>query len=151
MSGIGSLTSSISQYVDFHIRPLAEQAPSYIKDTDHMLSIADSLNPLPEDELILATFDVSSLYTSIPHDGGVMAMEHFLSKRDCSSFPSLTCLVEFVKLILTCNYFIFQDSWFLQNRGVAMGSPFAPSFAYLYMAFFLKRCTFTIIPSSKTT
>ncbi len=101
-----------------------------------MLSIIDSLNPLPEEDLILATFDVSALYTSIPHDGGVEAMEHFLSKREQNSSPSLNCLVEFVKLILTCNYFIFQDSWFLQKRGVAMGSPFAPSFANLYMAFF---------------
>ncbi len=34
------------------------------------------------------------------------------------------------------NYFIFQNYFFIQRRGVVMGSAFAPSFANLYMASF---------------
>lgn len=136
VAGIGSLTASISTFVDHFIRPLAEAAPSFIKDTGHLLSIIDTLSPLPEDELILVSFDVNALYTSIPHDGGLEALEHFLSKGENPPNPSANCILELVKLILTCNYFIFQDKWFLQKRGVAMGSPFAPSFANIYMRLF---------------
>lgn len=136
VAGIGSLTASMSTFVDHFIRPLAEAAPSFIKDTGHLLSVIDTVNPLPADEIILVTFDVNALYTSIPHDEGLEALEHFLSKRATSQNPSTNCILEFAKLILTCNYFLFQDGWFLQKRGVAMGSPFAPSFANIYMRLF---------------
>ena len=46
-----------------------------------MISIIESLDPLPENTL-LVTFDVESLYTNIPHEGGIEAMEHFLLQRD---------------------------------------------------------------------
>ncbi|KAL2102084.1 hypothetical protein ACEWY4_003845 [Coilia grayii] len=143
VAGIGSLTALMSTFVDYFIRPLAEAAPSFIKDTGHLLSVIEMANPLLKDEIILVSLDVNALYTSIPHDGGLEALEYFLSKRDNSPNPSINCILELVKLILTCNYFLFQDAWFLQKRGVAMGSPFAPSFANIYMAHFEERYIYT--------
>ena len=38
-----------------------------------MISIIESLDPLPENTL-LVTFDVELLYINIPHEGGIEAM-----------------------------------------------------------------------------
>ena len=48
-----------------------------------MISIIESLDPLPENTW-LVTFDVESLYTNIPHEGGIEAMEH-------TSFQCMHC------------------------------------------------------------
>jgi hypothetical protein len=46
---------------------------SYIKDTNHFLqTIFNITTPLPP-HTILATIDVKSLYTNIPHDEGIRA------------------------------------------------------------------------------
>ncbi len=99
-----------------------------------MLSFIDSINPIPED-ILLVSFDVQSLYTCIPHKEGIESMIHFLSER-VDSVPSNECIETLSEIVLSHNYFIFQNDFFIQRRGVAMGSAFAPSFANLYMASF---------------
>uniref|UniRef100_A0A672PV89 Uncharacterized protein n=1 Tax=Sinocyclocheilus grahami TaxID=75366 RepID=A0A672PV89_SINGR len=37
LSGIGSLTESLSNFIDAHIRPLVVQLPSYLRDTGDFL------------------------------------------------------------------------------------------------------------------
>ena len=81
MSAIDSLTSAISTYVDYFIRPLADQLPSFVKDTGHMISILESVHLLPAD-CILVTFDVEGLYTNVPHEGRIQALEYFLLSRN---------------------------------------------------------------------
>uniref|UniRef100_A0A4W5MV42 Uncharacterized protein n=1 Tax=Hucho hucho TaxID=62062 RepID=A0A4W5MV42_9TELE len=46
--GIDAVTAPLSTFVDYFIRPLAEQLPSFVKDTSSMISIIESLDPLPE-------------------------------------------------------------------------------------------------------
>ena len=65
ISSNGHPTERISQFVDFHLKPLVQMLPSYIKDTTHFLLQLQNLGPLP-DNAILVTLDVSSLYTNIP-------------------------------------------------------------------------------------
>ncbi len=43
------------------------------------------------DEILFVTFDVESLYTNIPHEGGVEAMEFFL--RDSHQNKTLVPIV----------------------------------------------------------
>ena len=102
-----------------------------------MISIVESLEPLSFDTF-LVTLDVESLYTNVPHEGGIQSLEHFLSERPTSATPSNACIVTMAEVVLTHNYFMFQDEYFLQRRGVAMGSPMAPNYAGLYVGFLEK-------------
>ena len=73
VSGNGSPTENISLFVDNFIKPLVSQAPSYIHDTlDFLRKLEAIKNQIPS-TAIIGTFDVSSLYTNIPHDEGVSA------------------------------------------------------------------------------
>ena len=69
---IGTPQKKISEFVDFHLRPHVEALPSHLKDTTDYLQKMKSMNPLPSGT-ILVSMDVTSLYTSIPHNDGIEA------------------------------------------------------------------------------
>lgn len=133
VSSNGSLTEPLSTFIDAHIRPLVEGLPSYLRDTGHFIDTITGID-LKEDDILLVTMDVTSLYTNIPHDIGLIALESFLDTRlDCS--PPTSFLRDMAKLVLTKNYFLFNNDYFLQVRGTAMGATFAPDYANLFMGF----------------
>ncbi|KAM8953051.1 uncharacterized protein RCH25_043823 [Pelodytes ibericus] len=72
--------------------------------------------------------DVSSLYTSIPHDGGLEAIGHSID-----TYPIDTEYKNFIQIVLPKNYFTFDGDYYLQIQGTAMGSNVAPSYANLFM------------------
>ncbi len=85
ISSNGSLTEPASQFIDFHIKLLAQQLPSYIQDTTHVLKVLSDMR-VP-DNSFLVTLDVESLYTNIAHNDGLKALQHFLMNRPIDSLP----------------------------------------------------------------
>ena len=102
-----------------------------------MISIIESLDPFP-DNTLLVTFDVESLYTNIPQEGSIEAMERFLLQRDHNELPSSACIITLAEIVLTHNYFMFLNDFFIQMKGTAMGSPMAPNYANLYAGYMEK-------------
>ena len=78
------------------------------------------------------TLDVTSLYTSIPHDEGLDACREMLHTRDVLE-PSTDDIINLVSLILKKNNFSFNNMHYLQKHGTAMGTRMAPSFGYIFM------------------
>eukprot|EP00061_Rhincodon_typus_P009778 g33538.t1 len=83
---------------------------------------------------LLFTMDVQSLYTSIPHQDGLLVLRFFLGQRPEPS-PPTTTLLHLVELVLILNNFSFNSSHFLQVRGVAMGTRMGPSYAFLVFGY----------------
>ena len=75
--------------------------------------------PLPPDT-IMATVDVSSLYTSISHTHGLSALEYFLNQCPPHTLPSTQFLIQLTQFILTHNNFSFDSHHLLQVKGTAM-------------------------------
>ena len=71
VSSCNSITENISEFVDIWLQPLMRDLPSFIKDTTKFIWLIEN-TPLP-DKCILASTDVSSLYTNIPHHEGKQA------------------------------------------------------------------------------
>lgn len=134
VSSFGCPTERISSYVDGLLQPHVQNLQSYVKDTNHFLSKIKELNnqSLPPN-LILASIDVESLYTNIPHTAGLDACRHFLNLRPPHSQPSTNFILSLISFILTLNNFKFQNQNYLQIKGTAMGTRMAPSFANLFM------------------
>ena len=44
-----------------------------------------------------------------------------------------TTVLEFMKLVFTCNNLTFQGNHYIQQTGTAMGTRMAPTYANLYM------------------
>lgn len=117
--------------MDFFIKSYVHKLPSYIKDSIDFIN-KTSLLEIPVDAF-LATLDVESLYTNVPHEGGLKVLHHYLSERGELAMPPNELLLELASFVLKCNYFKFEEDFYLQIKGTAMGSPFAPNYANLYV------------------
>ena len=146
VSGNGCPTERISQFVDFFLQPGVKDIRSYIKDTTHFLSVLSSLDKLPEGA-ILATLDVSSLYTNIPNREGIEACNIMLNRiRPNARTPFNDSLIKLLTQVLSKNNFDFNEKHYLQTGGTAMGTRVAPSYANTFMGWFEDQFVYTHDP-----
>ena len=115
ISSVNSHTEKISACVDEFLRPLVQSLPSHFRDTTDLSIRLKNLGGVPEN-CILATSDVSSLYTNIDTDNGLAIIEKELAKTGQiqPSAKTLTCLLE---KVLKLNNFTFVNHNFIQVKG----------------------------------
>ena len=94
----------------------------------------DFLKHVPEEvsqDTILCSFDVKSLYTNIPHNLGIEAIEHWLKLHPEEILDRFNhrFILEGLKIVLENNYFFFDHKYYLQIKGTAMGTKVAPTYA----------------------
>ena len=132
VAAIGGPTEKISKYVDHHLRPLVKRTTSYIKDTRDVIQKLIKIQSIPI-ESTLCTIDVSALYTNIPHSEGKEACRRALNKR-VKKEPPTEFLIHLMDFILRYNAFEFNNRYYIQIQGTAMGTCMAPSYANIFMA-----------------
>ena len=130
-SGSDSPTANSSEFVDTFIKPIAQNQPSYIRDTTDFIKKTKDI--ITTDSDILVTMDVTSLYTNIDQQEGRSTCEHFLSQRQRPSIPT-KFIITLINLILKCNTMFFNGRFSHQIKGTAMGTAMAVSFANLFMS-----------------
>ncbi|CAJ0944101.1 unnamed protein product [Ranitomeya imitator] len=140
VSGIDSLTQKLGLYIDRILRPFVISLSSYIRDTTDLLLKLDQIT-LDED-MRLCSIDVEALYSSIPHNKGVMAVDYYLSTRGRQYYEHNRFVIQALEFCLTRNYFLFDGKYFHQLRGTAMGSPCAPSYANLLLGWWEENVVF---------
>ena len=134
VSSIDSHTSKISKYVDYHIQPIAKVIKSCVQDTSDFIEKINQVGTVPENTY-LVSMDVRSLYTNIPNEEGIEALEESLDT--CQSKTTTTKIITTLMwLILTLNNFIFNGLDYLQIKGCSMGSNCSPSYATIFMGKF---------------
>lgn len=126
-------TERISSFVDFYAQPLVKNLDSHIKDTYHFLNIIKNIHIPNCNDIFLVTIDVVSLYTNIPHDEGLYALKEYFDSRPNPRLPSSKFLLDLAEIVLINNYFTFNNKFYHQEKGTAMGTRMAPSYANLYM------------------
>ena len=84
------------------------------------------------DNCLLASIDVSSLYTNISHKEGIDSAMYFL-KNDPNAclHPEQPTPEVSMEIVLGNNVFEFNESYYLQIQGTAMGTKMAPAYANL--------------------
>ncbi len=127
-------TQRLSEFLDTLLKPIVVHQKTYVKDD------WDFLYKLPKEfkePVSLYSYDITSLYTSIPHDLGLKAIEYWITKRN-DLIPdrfSNNFILESAKFILENNNFFFDNILYKQVKGTAMGTKFAPSYACLSIGF----------------
>lgn len=147
VASLDGITSRVSQYVDAFLQPLVTSLPTYIKDSAHVLETLKQYKWEPG--YLWLSLDVSSLYTSIPHEGGLRAVEYFLSEADYMNPNQSKFICHCTKFALERNYFSFQGKFYRQIAGTAMGAHFAPCYANLFMGYLEKSCIWQHNPFAK--
>ena len=132
VSGIGELTEYASTFVNREAQPLLVNIPSYFKDTTDFLNKLSRFDNIP-DNTILVTLYATVLYSSIPHNDGIGGCEKYLDRRAQSTNTSED-ICQLIKFMLENNVFSFNDEYFFQACGTAMGTRMAPFYANIFMA-----------------
>ena len=130
VNSIGLITEKLSEFVDENIKNLAQQVPSYIKDTTHFLTMIQDITTNPDD--LLVTIDVSSLYTNIIYEEGLEAMEQWMITNNIPH-QKANLIKTLGNLVLKNNYFEFNGNLYPQKQGTAMGTRMAPNYAIIFM------------------
>ncbi|XP_043942771.1 leucine-rich repeat and IQ domain-containing protein 3 [Protopterus annectens] len=114
VSGMGSITEPLSEFLTMHSKPLLLYVRSRIQDTTQFLSIINDMKL--DTEWLLCTLDVSSLYTNIPHWGGLDAIEFWLNESKLYQPGFNTLLLNLTEHVLTKNVFFYNQDCYLQIR-----------------------------------
>ena len=102
-----------------------------VKDTNHVLQIINSFT-FSGPNRYLFTMDIKSLYMVIPNNDGLQALKYHLDLRPTQEPPTST-LVRLAELVLKLNSFEFNNSFYQQVGGVAMGTKMGPNYACLFV------------------
>lgn len=131
VSDCSSDTYNISEFIDHYLKPVSNLHPSYVKDTPDFITKIRSVKVPPK--ALLITLDVDALYTNIDNTNGLKAVQDTFNQYPDPSRPQQQIL-DLLKISLENNDFTFNNEWFLQIWGTAMGKKFAPEYADIFMA-----------------
>ena len=134
VSSVQSPTSNLSHFMDLLLKPIVKNIPQILTNSTELLRELQAIT-IP-DNTILASRDVSSLYTNIPTDEAIDIVLKYLEETQSPQQPPNQLLRELLNFILKCNCFAFCNLFYLQIQGVAMGTKMAPNFANIFMANF---------------
>ena len=129
-----SPTQVTSGLLEKILTPIVSCLKTYIKDD------WDFIRKLPyhvDHPCVLASCDVVSLYTSIPHDLGLEALSYWIEKKRNLIPERFTkaFILEAASLVLSNSNFQYDSYMFLQLVGTAMGTKFAKSYASLSVSY----------------
>ena len=133
VSQTNSLLSPTAIFIDHVLQPLAQHYPDYCHNSATLSLRLEDLH-VP-DEATLVAVDVVSLYPSIPQSQCLQAIydELHAHKHLLTFDPNLI-----IRLLHTNinnnNYFTFNNVTFQQVNGTAMGAPFSPTIANIFMS-----------------
>ena len=114
--------------------PIADNLPSKSKDTNNMLEIIDQLNKFVlTDNFVLVSFDAVNMFPSIDNRSGLESVKNILITNEFD-MDSTQCIVETLKICLTCSNSKFNDQNFLQTDGTAQGAHMSCSYGDIAMA-----------------
>ncbi|XP_033095693.1 uncharacterized protein LOC117100207 [Anneissia japonica] len=128
-------TVIISEFLDNVLRPIVQRLPTYVKDTNEAIRLFSEFQ-FTGVNCHIFTMDVKSLYTSIPIPDGLIALKHFLDRDSTTKYATST-IIRLAELVLRTASFSFNGTFYRQLSGVSMGTRMGPSFACLFMGYFL--------------
>ncbi|CAF3397453.1 unnamed protein product, partial [Rotaria sp. Silwood2] len=139
VSGMNSPTIKISKMLDELIRPLYDQ---YAKETS-IIDGVDLIRRLEEHAslgllkatTLLCTSDVTDLYTMLPQEESIAILKQFLLQHSRTHIKNMTidAIESLARIVLTENVFTYNNKYYRQIKGGAMGSPFTLTLANIFM------------------
>lgn len=132
VSTISSPGYKIAKYLNNILKHLSQLSSYNIKNSHEFKNFIDTITLRENDELL--SFDVVSLFTNVPIEIAIIQVEERYEE-----FKHLTNIAkqDFLKLlefaIKDNNYFCYNDVFYKQKKGLAMGNPLSPILADLVL------------------
>ena len=87
----------------------------------------------------MASLDIVNMYANIPIQETLEIVEHNLIRSKVYSIETIDDIMRLLRVVLRQNYFSFNDTFYHQKDGLAMGSPLSGSLADIYMNHFERK------------
>ncbi|XP_078621335.1 uncharacterized protein LOC144887811 [Branchiostoma floridae x Branchiostoma japonicum] len=134
VSSIGSVTYELAKFLAKILGPLVGKSQHHVQNSADFVDKIKDLR-VEEDEII-TSYDVCSLFTCIPPKDAVSVVKEALEADNTLTdrtklSPDQLC--KLLDLCLGCTYFSFKGQFYQQLHGCAMGSPVSPIVVNLYM------------------
>jgi hypothetical protein len=130
VSDCNSPTYNISKFIDSFLQPLSTRHSSYLKDTNDFISKVR--NQIIPPHSFLVTGDLESLYTNLHHHLIISTIKKTFLKYPDPKRPD-ALILRLLIILLKNNDFVFNNQLYKQLLGAAMGFPFSPSCANIYL------------------
>ena len=138
-SACSTAIEKISTFTETVLFDLANDLPSRIRDTGHMLNIFGELNRSNlSSESILVGFDIANMFPSIDNNFRLKTVFEILESR-VNKFPPTQSVIEALELCVTCNNSIINNKNYLQTNVTAQGPHMSCSYADLPLVTFDNR------------
>ncbi|CAG2207140.1 unnamed protein product [Mytilus edulis] len=129
----------IGQFIDHFLKPVVSQLWTYTQDTTSFINKIEQIRA--PDDIIMCTFDITSMYNSLTHDEILQAVDRAWYKicrnKHEIPLPPKKDFLRILQFILCNNEFEFNNLIFRQTCGIPMGAPMSPSLADLGQTFFI--------------
>ena len=137
VSSRDSVTYGVAKALSKVLKPLVGKSPHHIQSTWDFVSRTNGLTLQPGE--CLSSYNVTSLFTSIPIDQALNIIKDFLEKDEKLNDRTVLSVQNIIDLLGFClhiTYFSFQNKFYEQVEGTPMGSLVIPLVANLYMECF---------------
>jgi hypothetical protein len=135
ISVCGSLLHGLGQWLDKRLQPIAASQPSYISSSAALLDCLHNRGSYFVPGTRFFTADAISMYTNIETEHGLTAVAYMIRRFHHEDHPALPKrIIQALNLVMRNTVFKFDDTFWEQLVGTAMGCPPAPTYANLYFA-----------------
>ena len=131
VSCFGSPTYELSKYLTTILKPLTDKSNHKLQYIEDFIDTIKTIQ-IPHDYK-LVSFDVKSLFTSIPLQLALQCTETAIERYTTTVTLPAQDIMELLNLCLTSTYFQFNGKHYKQLHGTAMGSPVSVIVAEIVM------------------
>lgn len=125
------ITTEVSKYLHAKFLPYVKSIKWIANNSIDVINILDDFKIYTKP--VLCGIDVEAMYTNIDIEEGVKCVKNILVRLGCP--PNHTkYYCELLTWVLKNSFFKYQNTWYHQIRGTAMGTNLAPMYANLFLA-----------------
>ncbi|CAF5037179.1 unnamed protein product [Rotaria sp. Silwood1] len=141
VSGLKHPTINISKFLDKLLRPLFDKIASKTTVTsgfELLKQLLEWSKTNIRQDTLFCTIDVMDLYTMVPQTEGVLSLKKMLDHLKLKQIGGLKIetIIRLSRFVMRNNYFSYNNKFYHQVRGGAMGSPLTLTIANCYMFFY---------------
>ena len=133
ISSCNSPTSKLSKWIANELQKLDFKREFEVKNTEEVVNKLKNVKI--EDDEILVSFDVESLFPSIPVEKALSSFKYHLERKIISKDSKQT-LYKSTVMCLDQNIFQFRGKYYKQESGLAIGNALSPCMASFFMTHF---------------
>jgi hypothetical protein len=143
ISGIGTATERLAIWTEYQLKKYACQHKAFLKNTTSFIKFIDDLNitigPFDEQLSILTTRDIQNFYPSCTTNKCIEAISLILDTRAGDNLIDKDCILEAVKITMSCNNVEYHNRHFTQINGATIGGPNSASVTDIFGAIFIDK------------